>query len=112
LAVFVRHGREGRGITIESLAANVGMSVNSRELVSAVKSLNGRGLIKQAGRDPMLGAPVAFRLARQIPRQYATAAKVATLPNRSNGKTNPEGILPRPDNSITPDVRTAVVRPA
>src|ERR1700756_1854391 len=66
IQVFVRHGREGRAITTESLAANVGMPGHSRELTTALRSLAARGLIIRAGADPIPGAPVAFRLSRPI----------------------------------------------
>lgn len=66
IQVFVRHGREGRAITMESLAANAGMLGHSKELTTALRSLAARGLIIRAGADPIPGTPVAFRLSRPI----------------------------------------------
>ena len=37
IAIFVRHGREGRAITMESLAANAGMPGHSKELTTALR---------------------------------------------------------------------------
>ena len=37
IAIFVRHGREGRAITMESLAANAGMPGHSKELTTAIE---------------------------------------------------------------------------
>jgi hypothetical protein len=73
----VRHGREGRAITMESLAANVGMPGHSRELTTALRSLAARGLIIRAGADPIPGAPVAFRLSRPISVRQDTKPKSA-----------------------------------
>jgi hypothetical protein len=77
IQVFVRHGREGRAITMESLAANVGMPGHSRELTTALRSLAARGLIIRAGADPIPGAPVAFRLSRPISVRQDTKPKSA-----------------------------------
>jgi hypothetical protein len=68
LAVFVRHGRDGRAITMESLAANAHISTDSPELTTALKNLAARGFVKRAGGDPIPGAPVAFRLS--VARQH------------------------------------------
>jgi hypothetical protein len=75
IAIFVRHGREGRAITMESLAANAGMPGHSRELTTALRSLAARGLIIRAGADPIPGAPVAFRLSRPISVRQDTKPK-------------------------------------
>ena len=75
IAIFVRHGREGRAITMQSLAANAGMPDHSKELTTALRSLAARGLIKRAGADPIPGAPVAFRLSRPIPVHHDTKRK-------------------------------------
>jgi|GEM_PF-5586916 hypothetical protein len=67
LAVFVRYGRDGRAITLQSLAAHTGMPVNAQELVKALRELTARGLIKRGGGDPIPGSPLAFRLSRPLP---------------------------------------------
>src|ERR1700747_1131802 len=77
IAIFVRHGREGRAITMQSLAANAGMPDHSKELTTALRSLAARGLIKRAGANPIPGAPVAFRLSRPIPVHQDTKPKSA-----------------------------------
>jgi len=83
LAVFARHGRDGRGITIESLAVNAGMSASHRELTSALQSLIAHGLIKPAGEDPIPGAPLAFRLARPITERHSEAQQVQSASRRA-----------------------------
>lgn len=60
IQVFVRHGREGRAITMESLAANAGMPGHSKELTTALRSLAARGLIIRAGTDPILARQSRF----------------------------------------------------
>jgi DNA-binding Lrp family transcriptional regulator len=87
LDVFVRHGRDGRAITMESLAASAGISVSSRELTTALKDLAVRGIIQRAGGDPIPGTPVAFRLSQDMLRRCTDAARdgsrraKATLPH-------------------------------
>jgi hypothetical protein len=74
-ATFVRYGRDGRAITIESLAATTGMPVNSQELTMALRNLAARGLIKRGGGDPLPGSSVAFRLSRpMLWRQHPVGA--------------------------------------
>jgi hypothetical protein len=80
IAIFVRHGREGRAITMESLAANAGMPGHSKELTTALRSLAARGLIIRAGADPIPGAPLAFRLSRPISVRQDTKPKGAARP--------------------------------
>jgi hypothetical protein len=68
LAVFARYGRDGRAITVESLAAHTAMPVNSRELAGALGKLAARGVIRRGGGDPLPGSPVAYRLCYRLPR--------------------------------------------
>jgi hypothetical protein len=95
IAIFVRHGREGRAITMQSLAANAGMPDHSKELTTALRSLAARGLIKRAGADPIPGAPVAFRLSRPIPVRQDTKPK-----NKRVGNANPRSLLDDPAERI------------
>ena len=67
LAVF-KHGLDGRAITIDSLAANVGMPKHARELAVALRNLAAGGAIQVAGQDPLPGASLAFRLAKPSSR--------------------------------------------
>ncbi|QOZ26737.1 MULTISPECIES: hypothetical protein [Bradyrhizobium] len=66
LAAFERHGRDGRAMTLESLAASTGMVGRANELALALKHLAARGLIRRAGEDPIPGTAIAFRLARPM----------------------------------------------
>ena len=59
LAVF-KHGLDGRAITIDSLAANVGMPKHARELAVALRNLAAGGAIQVAGQDPLPGGPWRF----------------------------------------------------
>ncbi|MBR0707963.1 hypothetical protein [Bradyrhizobium liaoningense] len=88
LAVFERHGADGRAITIESLAVNTSMQSRSREFASALKDLAARGLIKRAGEDLVPGSPVAFRLVQRLsPDAPGDAAKDA--PRHSSPPLSP-----------------------
>jgi hypothetical protein len=60
LAVFKRFGRDGRAITLASLAVHAG--TDSRRLLAALRNLATRGLIQEAGGDPFIGSPAAYRL--------------------------------------------------
>lgn len=66
LAVFERHGLNGRAITIDSLAANVGMPKHARELAVALRNLAAGGAIQVAGQDPLPGAPLAFSTRKTV----------------------------------------------
>jgi hypothetical protein len=71
LAVFARHGRDGRAITTASLAAHAGFTLDRRRLSEALGELAGRGLITEGGDDPFIGSPVAYRLVRMLPARGA-----------------------------------------
>jgi hypothetical protein len=94
LAIFVQHGRDGRALTMQSLAANAGMAVESKRLAMALNNLAARGFIKRGGGDPLPGSPIAFRLSRPIPRREHIEAIGAlevpdtTWPDRTKGKTH------------------------
>lgn len=100
LAVFVRHGGDGRAITMESLAVNGHISTDSSAFTTALKNLAARGLIKRAGGDPIPGAPIAFRLSRPIAQQHLagpTKGKLGrqkiALPDRSDS-VNSTAVIP------------------
>jgi pimeloyl-ACP methyl ester carboxylesterase len=67
LAVFARHGRDGRAITPASLMAHACFGLDRKRLSEALGKLAGRGLITQGGDDPFIGSPVAYRLVRPLP---------------------------------------------
>lgn len=46
LTVFERHGSDGRAITFESLAANIGMQQQAKDLLLALGNLVRRGLVR------------------------------------------------------------------
>jgi hypothetical protein len=71
LAVFARHGRDGRAITTGSLAARAGWRLDRKRLSEALGKLAGRGLITEGGDDPFIGSPVAYRLVRPLPARGA-----------------------------------------
>jgi hypothetical protein len=81
LAVFVRYGRDGRAITLQSLAAHSGMPMNARELATALRNLSARGLIKRGGGDPLPGSPVAFRLSRPLPGRERSSDAIEDMFN-------------------------------
>lgn len=60
LAIFKRFGRDGRAITLASLAVHAG--TDTRRLLVALRNLATRGLIQEAGGDPFIGSPTAYRL--------------------------------------------------
>jgi hypothetical protein len=67
LAVFARHGRDGRAITTASLAAHAGFGLDRKRLSEALGKLAGRDLITEGGDDPFIGSPVAYRLVQPLP---------------------------------------------
>jgi hypothetical protein len=73
LGVFARYGRDGRAIPIISLAVLAGFEGDRQRLSRTLKRLLERGLKKEAGGDPFVGSPVAYRLARSLPRREASA---------------------------------------
>jgi hypothetical protein len=73
LGVFARYGRDGRAIPIISLMVLAGLQGERQRLLRTLRRLVARGLIKQAGGDPFVGSPVAYRLARRVPRREASA---------------------------------------
>jgi hypothetical protein len=90
LAVFERHGPDGRAITIDSLAANVGVPKHARALAMALSNLAARGLITVAGQDPIPGSPLAFRLARPSAR-LENVDEIGGLPRRNSPPLSPRG---------------------
>ncbi|UWU66293.1 hypothetical protein [Bradyrhizobium sp. NC92] len=72
-----RHGGDGRAITLESLAANIGMQQQAKDLLLALANLVTRGLVKRAGDDPIPGSPVAFRPVRAASPHDLSAATSA-----------------------------------
>ncbi len=88
LGVFARYGAEGRAITIESLAATAAVDAQSQEFRAALTDLERRGFIRRAGRDPIPGAPLAFRLVRTLDREDrielppAPSARLRASPNQ------------------------------
>jgi hypothetical protein len=88
LAVFERHGPDGRAITIDSLAAHVGMPKHARELAVALRNLAARGFIEVAGQDPIPGAPLAFRLAKPSAR-LENVEEIGGLPRRNSPPLSP-----------------------
>jgi hypothetical protein len=87
LAVFARHGRDGRAITTASLAAHAGFGVDRKRLSEALGKLAGRGLITEGGDDPFIGSPVAYRLVRPFPAKGAE--QQATEAMRSDAASRP-----------------------
>lgn len=88
LAVFERYGADGRAITVETVAVNAGMKRNVRELAAALQNLTRRGVIRQAGQDPLPGSPVAFRLAVPLPGRERVVA--SNLPMRRSPPLSPD----------------------
>lgn len=91
LKLFERHGSDGRAITLESLAANVGMQQQAKDLLLALGNLVTRGLVKRAGDNPIPGYPVAFRLARaasphDLSAATSAAAAIVARPLRASTK--------------------------
>ncbi|UWU75382.1 hypothetical protein N2603_35905 [Bradyrhizobium huanghuaihaiense] len=89
LKLFERHGSNGRAVTLESLAANVGMQQQAKDLLLALGNLVTRGLVKRAGDNPIPGSPVAFRLVRAAsPHDLsaATSAAIVARPLRASTK--------------------------
>jgi hypothetical protein len=60
LAIFKRFGGDGRAITVASLAVHAG--TEARRLSVALRNLAARGFIQEAGGDPFIGSPAAYRL--------------------------------------------------
>ena len=87
-AVFERHGLDGRAITIDCLAANVGMPKHARELVVALRNLAAGGAIQVAGQDPLPGAPLAFRVSKPSSRHENVEA-AGDLPRRPSPPLSP-----------------------
>jgi hypothetical protein len=75
LAALERHGSDGRSMTIESLAVTAGVARHSKELALALKRLVERGLVRQAGEDPIPGSAIAFRLVTPLSRDRIDKAK-------------------------------------
>jgi hypothetical protein len=69
LAVFARHGRDGRAITTVSLAVLGGFEGERTRFSRALRRLLARGIIKEAGGDPFVGSPLAYRLVKPVPPQ-------------------------------------------
>jgi hypothetical protein len=69
LAVFARHGRDGRAITTVSLTVLGGFEGERARFSRALRRLLARGIIKEAGGDPFVGAPLAYHLVKPMPRQ-------------------------------------------
>lgn len=69
LAVFARHGRDGRAITTVSLTVLGGFEGERARFSRALRRLLARGIIKEAGGDPFAGAPPAYRLVNPMPRR-------------------------------------------
>jgi hypothetical protein len=80
LAVFARHGRDGRAITTASLAVHAGLAADRKrpEYDSALRNLVARGLIREGGGDPFVGSPVAYRLVRSMPGRQRDGEAVAS----------------------------------
>ena len=91
LKLFERHGSDGRAITLESLAANVGMQQQAKDLLLALGNLVARGLVKRVGDNPIPGSPVAFRLVRaasphDLSAATSAAAAIVARPLRASTK--------------------------
>jgi hypothetical protein len=67
LAVFARHGRDGRAITTVSLAVLAGLEGERTRFSRALRRLLARGIIKEAGGDPFAGSALAYRLTQRAP---------------------------------------------
>lgn len=92
LTVFERHGSDGRAITFESLAANVGMQQQAKDLLLALGNLVRRGLVERAGENPIPGSPVAFRLrSATSPNVLLDGLAVAGRDGTSSGKELDQG---------------------
>ncbi|QOG16350.1 MULTISPECIES: hypothetical protein [Bradyrhizobium] len=91
LKLLERHGGDGRAITLESLAANIGMQQQAKDLLLALANLVTRGLVKRAGDDPIPGSPVAFRLVcaaspHDLSAATSAAAAIMTRPLKATTK--------------------------
>jgi hypothetical protein len=106
LAVFERHGLDGRAITIDSLAANVGMPKHARELAVALRNLAARGAIQVAGQDPLPGAPLAFRLAKPS-SGHENVEAVRDLPRRPSPPLSPVRRTDRSMTAVNPNLSEA-----
>lgn len=92
LTVFERHGSNGRAITFESLAANVGMQQQAKDLLLALGNLVRQGLVERAGENPIPGSPVAFRLrSATSPNVLLYALAAAGRDGTSSGKELDQG---------------------
>ena len=106
LGVFARYGTEGRAITLESLAATAAMNAHSQDFKSALAGLERRAFIRRAGRDPIPGAPLAFRLARALDREEAielppiAPTRLRISPQRTGKMTDSEPETPRPLQAV------------
>jgi len=75
LAVFLLHGRDGRAITVESLAATVGVPDHSKELTTALRNLARADSLNKPAETLFLvrrlhfGSPGQFRCDRMPTRQ-------------------------------------------
>ncbi|WP_439402681.1 hypothetical protein ACNJYA_09780 [Bradyrhizobium sp. DASA03068] len=91
LKIFERHGSDGRAIILESLAANVGVQQQAKDLLLALGNLVTRRLVKRAGDNPIPGSPVAFRLVRaasphELSAATSAAAAIVDRPLRASTK--------------------------
>ena len=78
LGVFARYGRDGRAMTTVSLAVLAGFEGERERFSRALRRLLARGVIKEAGGDPFVSLPLAYRLVKPMPRRMTGKADDAT----------------------------------
>jgi hypothetical protein len=76
--VFARHDRDGRAITVESLAAGADISVSSPETHGGPAGSGCARNYPTSGRRPIPGTPVAFRLSQDMLRRCSDTARDGT----------------------------------
>jgi hypothetical protein len=86
--VFARHGRDGRAITVESLAAGADISVSSPELTAALKGLAVRGIIQRAEGDLYLARQSRFGCPRTCFDAVATQQGMGGLARLQAGESH------------------------
>jgi len=75
LAIFARYGRDGRALTTTSLAVHAGFAGEHQRVSRAIRRLLARGIIKEAGGDPFVSSPPAYRLAYRIGPRTSTSSR-------------------------------------